>query len=121
MTTSSVVARVHVTVWNPATDGGDCRDHPELEFFPAVYDDDAPVIIPNSIAQVCDLCPVRDACLKWAMDNDAYGIWAGTSRHQRIQLGRERHRVKCPGCGGVSVMVIGRDETCLGCGISWRV
>jgi hypothetical protein len=110
--------------WNPAYDGGDCSDADPVVragFFPTVYDDDAPVVVPNAIIQLCALCPVVDKCLAWAMTNDAYGIWAGTSRFQRLQLSRDQHRVKCPGCASTSVMNDGRSEVCLSCGISWMI
>lgn len=107
--------------WNPAYDGGDCAEADPNIFFPVLYDDDAPVVVPNAVKVLCGMCPFVNDCLKWAMTNDAYGFWAGTSRHQRLQLGRDQHRVRCPGCTSTSVMNDGRSEVCLACGISWMI
>jgi hypothetical protein len=105
-------------------DGGACATaglDPEM-FFPDMYDDDTPIPVPSKIKELCELdCPFRVGCLAWAMANDAYGFWAGTSRFQRLQLGRDQHRVKCPGCSSPSVMADRYGETCLSCGISWRI
>lgn len=101
--------------------GGECSTLPPDIFFPELYDDDAPVVVPSDVKALCARCPFFDGCLAWALDNDAYGFWAATSRYQRLQLGRERHRVKCPGCSSTSVMVNGRSEVCMACGISWNV
>jgi len=107
--------------WNPAYDGGDCTGTDPNLFFPPLYDDDAPVVIPNAVKVMCGMCPFVGDCLKWAMTHDAYGFWAGTSRYQRHQLGRDQHRARCPGCSSSSVMNDGRSEVCLACGISWVV
>jgi len=109
--------------WSPA-DGGACSiADPEL-FFPEVYDDNADIEVPSRVKYMCEVvCPFgRDgSCLKWAMNNDAYGFWAGTSRYQRNQLGRDLRRVRCPGCRSDAIMVNGRGQICLSCGISWMV
>lgn len=70
---------------------------------------------------MCGLCPARGDCLAWALNNDAYGLWAGTSRFQRLQLTRDRHRARCPGCGSPAVIDMGRDQVCSACGISWKI
>lgn len=107
--------------WTPAAGGAcDAGTNPEV-FFPDVYDDDAPIPVPSEVKELCAGCAFSGQCLEWAMKNDAYGFWAATSRFQRQQLGREQHRVKCPGCGSGSVMVSGRGEVCLACGISWSI
>jgi WhiB family redox-sensing transcriptional regulator len=38
----------------------------------------------------CDPCPVRRECLQMALDNDEWGIWAGTTRPQRERMKRGR-------------------------------
>lgn len=102
--------------------GGACEGLEPSLFFPDMYDDDAAIAVPSKVRELCELdCPFQAGCLKWAMDNDAYGFWAGTSRYQRLQLGRDQHRVKCPGCSSTSVMNDRYGETCLACGISWLV
>ena len=38
---------------------------------------------------VCSRCPVKDACLNWALDNgERYGVWGGTTERQRRKLRR---------------------------------
>lgn len=40
---------------------------------------------------VCASCPVRDACLAYALPIGAlHGIWGGTTAHERLRLRRER-------------------------------
>lgn len=41
--------------------------------------------------RVCQSCPVRQACLAWALKYEAYGIWGGTTSHERHEL-RKRLR-----------------------------
>ncbi|GAA3716221.1 WhiB family transcriptional regulator [Nonomuraea antimicrobica] len=37
--------------------------------------------------QVCGRCPVRETCLKYALDTrQAYGVWGGTDPGQRREL-----------------------------------
>lgn len=35
---------------------------------------------------LCRTCPVLAWCFEWAMANNEFGIWAGTSRRQRRAL-----------------------------------
>lgn len=35
---------------------------------------------------ICRNCPVKDACLQHAIDHDEDGIWAGTTRIQRLRM-----------------------------------
>ena len=37
---------------------------------------------------VCAVCPVTAPCLEYALERGALGIWAGTSRAERKQMGR---------------------------------
>lgn len=37
---------------------------------------------------VCSDCPVWRECLRWAIENEEVGIWAGTTRWQRKRMGR---------------------------------
>lgn len=112
--------RQTVREWNPVYDGGLCSET-TFDWIPELFNDDGEVPVPSGIVQLCDRCPFRDECLKWAMNNDAYGFWAGTSRYQRLQLSRDKHRIKCPGCSSTSVVAIDRSEICTSCGISWTV
>ena len=38
---------------------------------------------------ICQACPVREACLRWALRNRiAFGIWGGTTEEDRQSLRR---------------------------------
>lgn len=60
-----------------------CLDLPaeSIEHF---FFNEGPVL--NTTRRFCDGCPVRAQCLDYALDNDAYGVWAGTSRHERARM-----------------------------------
>jgi WhiB family redox-sensing transcriptional regulator len=46
---------------------------------------------------VCRVCPVREACLNYALDRqERFGIWGGLSERERRQLERRR---TCRWCG----------------------
>lgn len=34
---------------------------------------------------LCDLCPVRRACLAYALDNEPFGFWGGTDALERLE------------------------------------
>lgn len=38
--------------------------------------------------QVCNLCPVRQSCLQWAISTNVDGVWGGTSEQERRSLSR---------------------------------
>ncbi|EFL37861.1 transcription factor WhiB family protein [Streptomyces griseoflavus Tu4000] len=39
--------------------------------------------------RICGLCPIRAACLDYAMNNDMrFGVWGGMSEKERLQLRR---------------------------------
>ena len=38
--------------------------------------------------QVCNSCPVKDPCLRFALDNNEIGIWGGTTHKQRRRMKR---------------------------------
>jgi WhiB family redox-sensing transcriptional regulator len=60
---------------------GKCRDLPPAVFFPS---DGVGVGVAR---RICAHCPVREACLEYALDNRIdHGVWGGTSE-------RERHRI----------------------------
>lgn len=67
-----------------------CRDEdPEL-FFPGVHND--------QLAQaraVCYRCPVRRACLEWALARpEMFGVWGGMSERERKPLRGERFQAR---------------------------
>lgn len=78
---------------------------------------------PSGDAQAaCDRCTIVAACLHWAMINhEPYGVWGGTTPKQRQQLRRPIIRVHCPGCSSEAILEEPTSETCLSCGLSWRI
>ena len=75
----------------------------------------------DEVARICAACPLNDPCLAWATSNNEFGIWAGLTREQRIQLRRGKQRAKCPICKAGSVWNGEDDQICAFCGISWNV
>lgn len=71
-----------------------CRHHdPEL-FFPVGVGPSA-LNQAEEAKQVCRACPVREACLRWAMDDSRQvtGVWGGLTENERRSLRRRsRHR-----------------------------
>lgn len=75
----------------------------------------------------CGWCPVRSACLTYAVQFAPFGLWAGTTPAQRRALGRKRDRVKCPTCQtldpveivGIAEVVMIVTQFCRNCGASW--
>ncbi len=41
---------------------------------------------PGVARRVCEACPVRQACLKAAIEEDHYGMWGGTTRAERTRM-----------------------------------
>jgi WhiB family redox-sensing transcriptional regulator len=64
-----------------------CRDHdPEL-FFP-VSDVDPKV---TAAKHICGTCPVRETCLRWALDTgQRHGVWGGATENERRAIRRGR-------------------------------
>ena len=58
-----------------------CRDHPEVNFFPARGEK------VTTAREVCDGCLVRQACADAGM-GERHGIWGGLSERQRRQRRR---------------------------------
>jgi WhiB family redox-sensing transcriptional regulator len=66
---------------------GNCRNHPASLFFPR---DGTGV---EAARQVCSTCPVRQACLDYAIDHRIeHGVWGGTSERARRRILRARQR-----------------------------
>jgi WhiB family redox-sensing transcriptional regulator len=43
--------------------------------------------------RICRLCPMRAACLEYALENDErFGVWGGLSEKERLELRRGRSR-----------------------------
>jgi WhiB family transcriptional regulator, redox-sensing transcriptional regulator len=97
-------------------DEGLCRGLTTEIFFPEDF------ALPDpAVKRLCRRCPVREACLQYALDHEEVGIWGGTDDEQRAKILRERHRVKCPGCLSLEVRAWDRHEICLSCGLSWPI
>lgn len=47
----------------------------------------------SAAKQVCAACPLREACLSFALHSDVYGVWGGTTREERAELHRTRGAV----------------------------
>jgi WhiB family transcriptional regulator, redox-sensing transcriptional regulator len=65
-----------------------CRDEDQDLFFPGsdIYVD------PIAVA-ICGACPVCEECLEYSLvNNEEYGIWAGTSPYQRRRIKSMRRR-----------------------------
>ncbi|MEU6277041.1 WhiB family transcriptional regulator [Streptomyces populi] len=73
-------------------DSASCRTvDPDL-FFPIGSTGPALLQIQEAKA-VCAGCPVREECLRWALDTDqTVGVWGGTSEAERRALARRRSR-----------------------------
>lgn len=94
-----------------------CSGREEIEFFP---DREEAAAAEELNTQFCRTCPVRVTCLAGALQRDDYGIWAGTTRPERLKLTRSRSRVKCPRCRCQTLVSVDDHDICHGCGVSWK-
>ena len=70
------------TAW---MDAGNCRSVSPSVFFPS---DGVGVEVAR---QVCRDCPVKTACLEYALANHIdHGVWGGTSERERRRIARRR-------------------------------
>jgi WhiB family redox-sensing transcriptional regulator len=107
----------------PELPGARCaqRDQdPEL-WFPASGDRAAA----ERAKAICRICPVRSACLEWALAaNERTGIWGGTTPNERRALRRTDAKALISGnCGSTAADIL-RNLRCLatsklGCGSAW--
>ncbi|MEU4656930.1 WhiB family transcriptional regulator [Streptomyces sp. NPDC023723] len=65
-----------------------CRDEDPDLFFP--IGTSGPALLQTEQAKaVCHRCPVRDQCLRWALDTgQSIGVWGGTDENERRALKR---------------------------------
>lgn len=96
-----------------------CRDADPDLFITGGDGDDEPYYPPATAKRYCDSCPVRTECLDYGQQTDLVGVWGGLTRYQRNQIGRDRSRTVCPGCGSREVISEGNSEICVACAISW--
>jgi WhiB family redox-sensing transcriptional regulator len=55
--------------------------------------------ISREVKTICGMCPVKAACLAYAIDNGEAGMWAGTSADQRRRINHVNPAIcKLPGC-----------------------
>ncbi|MEU6305864.1 WhiB family transcriptional regulator [Streptomyces sp. WAC 01325] len=63
-----------------------CR-HEDPDLFYPIGTSGPTVLQTEQAKAVCRRCPVRDQCLRWALDMDQFiGIWGGTSEAERRAL-----------------------------------
>ena len=68
-----------------------CRALPTELFFPAGELDDQAVEQAEEAKAVCAACPVKTACLEFAIaTNQPYGIWGGANASERRSIRRRR-------------------------------
>lgn len=65
-----------------------CRGVDPLIFHPPSEDDEA-----EAAKAVCALCPVREACLEYAISaREKDGVWGGLTARERRRVIRQRRR-----------------------------
>lgn len=64
------------------------------EVGPDLFIGDSGLGDPFGVRSVCKGCPVVEACLEYALETRALGVWGGTTSQQRWNMrARERSRV----------------------------
>jgi WhiB family redox-sensing transcriptional regulator len=64
-----------------------CRGVSTDVFYP-VSDEDADIA-----KAICDQCPVREACLEFAItEREREGVWGGTTERERRRIVRQRRK-----------------------------
>ena len=70
-----------------------CRGVETELFFPAGELGEEPVRHAEAAKAVCAQCPVREACLEYALATDQpFGVWGGTTEAERRSIRRRRRR-----------------------------
>lgn len=70
------------------SDGAACKDSDPDDFFPATYTGVGALTVADA-KRVCNRCPVKNACLHWALERrEPHGVWGGTAPHEREELAR---------------------------------
>ncbi len=104
---------------------GACIGQDRALFFPPPTrpnSEEEPAHADPEVKLICDGCPVRPECLRYALDGQIeYGIFAGMTAYERGLLVKKKNRKRCPGCGSDEVMQFGRNQVCGACAISWDV
>lgn len=65
-----------------------CQDaaDPDLHFPGGREDSPAYRVQAEAARRVCGTCPVKTACLAWALTHEQHGIWGGTTPGERQEL-----------------------------------
>jgi WhiB family transcriptional regulator, redox-sensing transcriptional regulator len=84
-----MAARSHADLWpvgdRPWVDRAACRDL-DTNIWYATRGESL-----NLARAICADCPVRRACLDYAIDNhESHGVWGGTSERQRRRIRHQR-------------------------------
>ena len=64
----------------------------EIQLFGLCGDTDVDLFFREDVASqqtalsICAQCPLQKACLAYALDNEEYGVWGGTTESQRAAL-----------------------------------
>jgi len=68
-----------------------CKGEDPDIFFPVQADKDGVSDAAAPAKRICAACPVREACLEYAMRyRERYGVWGGTSASQRSRMRRRQ-------------------------------
>lgn len=70
--------------------GGACTGKTDLFFLPAHKSREI-IAKEKEAIFICEPCPIRENCLEWALHHEQYGIWGGTTEHQRRVLRKKRN------------------------------
>lgn len=73
---------------------------------------------PTAVA-ICQRCPIRAACLDWAMRREEYGIWGGLSAKERQSLKRRAERTRGAGLLATARAAKVAELTRLGWPVTW--
>jgi len=66
-----------------------CRGVDPEVFYPVSDDDDAA----DEAKSICALCPVREACLEYALSTrEKNGVWGGLTERERRRVLRRRRK-----------------------------
>lgn len=76
--------------WEPWMDEALCKGVDPDVFFPVSAKDEADEA--RHAKSICAQCPVREACLDYAITYDERGIWGGTTEGQRRRIRERRAR-----------------------------
>jgi WhiB family redox-sensing transcriptional regulator len=61
-------------------------------FYPGI-DEDEDLEAVTAAKEVCDVCPVREPCLEYALGfREREGIWGGATERERRRIIRQRRR-----------------------------